>query len=264
VEGQVASPDTQGKCCWPNQVWSNSRFACMGIPDCPQGMMQQGPECVAAEPAPEPAPEPMATPAPAPAPDPAPAPAEGAPVPMDAAPVPFDGSAPTYAQTAATPVTLETTQAEKEQENLKRSLWVLGLDFLIDMSSGRFGLRLRTDIPLYRGHWAPQLGFGVGILPPSFIAGSDNTAWAFPLEATVGMRIPLVGNEPRVHLIPRAGVAGHLLVADRGVGFGLKVLIGLSGRVNFGSAFGVNLGFDAMIPAVGPGFVWHTTIGFST
>jgi hypothetical protein len=272
VPGQVVTPDTAGRCCWPNQVWSNSRQTCMGIPSCPQGMEQQGPECIASAPAPAPPPpEPVAQqPAPAPVPGPAPVPdngapqpMEGAPVPMDAAPVPMDSTATVTRSSSGAPELITRSEAERAEESLKRSLWVLGVDFLIDMSTGRFGLRLRVDIPLYHGHWVPQLGFGAGVLPPSFIAGTNNTAWAIPLEATLGMRIPILPSDPRIHLVPRAGVVGAILAARR-VDFALKVDLGLGVRLNFGSAFGINLGFDALIPAVGPGFVWLTTVGFST
>jgi hypothetical protein len=231
-------------------------------------MAQQGPECVAAA-APAPAPAPVATPAPAPAPAPAPVASDAAPVPMDQAPVPMD-QAPVAidAATASAPppssegIYIRKTQAEKEEEALQRSLWVLGIDFLIDMSAGRFGLRIRTDIPLYHGHWVPQLGFGASVLPPSFMAGTNNTAWAIPFEATLGMRIPLITPSPVVHLVPRAGAVWTLLI-DRNVGFAFKILLGLGARLNFGSSFGINLGFDALIPAIGPGFVWLTTVGFS-
>lgn len=261
VAGQVVTPDTQGHCCWPNQVWSNSRFACMGVPTCPDGLTVQGTECVAPAPPPEPAP--VATPEPAPVatPEPVPVPADAAPVPMDAAPVPIDGSTPSYTA-PSTQVAVQQTRAEQEEAALKRSLWALGVDFLMDMSSGRFGLRLRTDIPLVRGHWVPFLGFGVGILPPSFTLATNNATWAIPLEATVGMRIPLLTPEPRFHIIPRAGATGFLLTSPRPQ-FGLKVLLGVGGRVNFGSSFGVNLGVDLLIPAVGTGFVWLTTLGIS-
>lgn len=265
--GQLATADTQGRCCWPNQVWSNSRQACMGTPTCPEGYAASGAECVAqAAPAPvQPAPgqPPLVDSGPqpidaAPPPDAAPVPMDAAPVPVDAAPVPVD-SAPTV----ASPTSARTVLAEaKEQEELRRSLWVLGVDFLIDMSSGRFGLRLRTDIPLGRSHFPGQLGFGLGIMPPSFMSPTTNTAWAIPAEITFGWRIPL-GGPPRLHLVPRAGLVGHLMASDRGADFGLKVLIGVGARLNFGSSFGINLGFDALIPAVRSGFVWLTTIGIS-
>ena len=288
-EGQVITAETDGRCCWPGQIWSRSRQACAGVPTCPEGTYREGTECISTagfsqpaptpveQPAPQPAAQPAAQPAPQPVPDPGPQPVQqsapapiddSAPVPMDAvpshtpahaAPVPID--APT--STAPSAVAQQTAQ-EKEAEALSRSLWVLGVDFLIDMSSGRFGLRLRTDIPLYRGgHWVPFLGFGAGVLPPSFIAGTINTAWVIPLEATVGLRIPLIAPEPRVHLIPRAGINAHPMFAPNGVDFGFKVLLGLGARLNFGSAFGLNLGFDALIPVIRPGFVFLTSVGIS-
>lgn len=278
--GQLATADTQGRCCWPNQVWSNSRQACMGTPTCPEGYAAAGAECVAqaaaapVQPAPgqpplvDSGPQPVDT---SPPPDAAPVPMDTAPVPMDSAPVPVD-AAPVPVDSgpiAASPTPARAVLVEaREQEELRRSLWVLGVDFLIDMSSGRFGLRLRTDIPLGRSHFPGQLGFGLGILPPSFMSPTTNTAWAIPAEITFGWRIPL-GGPPRVHLVPRAGLTPHLMLSDRGVELGLKVLIGIGGRLNFGSSLGLNLGFDALIPVArtgGPpatGFVWLTTIGIS-
>jgi hypothetical protein len=188
---------------------------------------------------------------------------------MDAAPVPIDPNTPSgtpRAQPGTTPTLITQTAEERLEENLKRSLWVLGVDFLIDMSSGRFGLRLRTDIPLYHGHWAPQLGFGLGILPPSFTGAYLNQGWVFSWEGTVGMRIPLIGDEPRFHIIPRAGVVGLLNFGVANAPLrppDLKVDLGLGARVNFGGSFGVNLGFDWLIPAVNQGFVFLTTLGIS-
>jgi hypothetical protein len=209
----------------------------------------------------DPGPQPVQQPAPQPVDDSAPVPMDAVPAhtPEHAAPVPID------AQAASAPVAVtESAPTQSEEDALARSLWVLGVDFLIDMSSGRFGLRLRADIPLYRGgHWVPFLGFGAGVLPPSFVTGSINTAWVIPLEATVGLRIPLVAPSPRVHLIPRAGVVAHPMFDARGVDFGFKVQLGVGGRINFGGSFGVNLGVDLLIPVIRPGFVWLTTVGIS-
>lgn len=54
-EGQAASADTSGHCCWPNQVWATSRSVCVGVPTCPAPLVAQGEACVAPPP-PAPAP----------------------------------------------------------------------------------------------------------------------------------------------------------------------------------------------------------------
>lgn len=43
--GKSVGPDTQGQCCWPDQVWSGSRKACVGIPRCPHPLTVQGEDC---------------------------------------------------------------------------------------------------------------------------------------------------------------------------------------------------------------------------
>lgn len=35
-QGMVRSVDTKGRCCWPKQVWSESKARCFGPPQCPQ------------------------------------------------------------------------------------------------------------------------------------------------------------------------------------------------------------------------------------
>jgi hypothetical protein len=50
------SADTAGRCCWPGQVWSNTRQSCIGIPQCPTGLAPQGEACVTARAAPAPSP----------------------------------------------------------------------------------------------------------------------------------------------------------------------------------------------------------------
>jgi hypothetical protein len=47
--GQVTSPDTAGHCCWPAQAWAESRQACLGIPQCPPGLIANGDTCVKEE-----------------------------------------------------------------------------------------------------------------------------------------------------------------------------------------------------------------------
>lgn len=46
--GQTVSIDTAGHCCWPAQVWSNSRQVCIGVPQCPPGLSPQDDACVGA------------------------------------------------------------------------------------------------------------------------------------------------------------------------------------------------------------------------
>lgn len=45
--GMEVGADTAGHCCWPTQVWSGSRQACVGIPTCPGGFQAKGENCVA-------------------------------------------------------------------------------------------------------------------------------------------------------------------------------------------------------------------------
>lgn len=53
--GQTITADTAGHCCWAAQAWSQSRQACVGIPQCPPGSVARVEVCVAAD-APPPAP----------------------------------------------------------------------------------------------------------------------------------------------------------------------------------------------------------------
>ena len=43
--GQVISDETAGHCCWPGQVWSSLRSACIGTPQCPPGFAASGETC---------------------------------------------------------------------------------------------------------------------------------------------------------------------------------------------------------------------------
>lgn len=45
--GQSVTADTAGQCCWPQQVWSNSRSVCVGVPSCPPGLRAERETCVA-------------------------------------------------------------------------------------------------------------------------------------------------------------------------------------------------------------------------
>jgi hypothetical protein len=45
--GQLVSDDTQGHCCWANQVWSAASHTCRGIPVCPAGFATEKESCVA-------------------------------------------------------------------------------------------------------------------------------------------------------------------------------------------------------------------------
>lgn len=46
-KGQLVGPDTHGHCCWPAQAWSQSRNACVGVPQCGSGFQASGENCVA-------------------------------------------------------------------------------------------------------------------------------------------------------------------------------------------------------------------------
>lgn len=55
-EGRVSSEDTDGRCCWPGQRWSDERARCVGPPRCPSGLVSEGDTCVRSmAPAPPPA-----------------------------------------------------------------------------------------------------------------------------------------------------------------------------------------------------------------
>jgi hypothetical protein len=43
--GQLVGDDTQGHCCWPNQVWSSASNTCRGIPICPAGFTTDKESC---------------------------------------------------------------------------------------------------------------------------------------------------------------------------------------------------------------------------
>lgn len=70
--GRAVTPDTDGRCCWPSQVWAKARQVCVGIPTCPAGFVPQGEDCVRpAEPTESLAPSPWPLPPPPPsAPEP--------------------------------------------------------------------------------------------------------------------------------------------------------------------------------------------------
>ena len=43
--GQAITDDTDGHCCWVDQVWSRGRQLCIGVPRCPSGMSVHGEAC---------------------------------------------------------------------------------------------------------------------------------------------------------------------------------------------------------------------------
>ncbi len=43
--GKVATPATQGHCCWPDQTWDEAQSWCVGRPTCPSGMTRDGLAC---------------------------------------------------------------------------------------------------------------------------------------------------------------------------------------------------------------------------
>jgi hypothetical protein len=45
--GMSVTPDTLGHCCWPGQVWSAPRLACVGVPTCPPQLHVEGEACLA-------------------------------------------------------------------------------------------------------------------------------------------------------------------------------------------------------------------------
>ena len=46
TRGQTHGGDTQGHCCWPEQVWSTAKERCVGLPSCPPGMIGEGEQCI--------------------------------------------------------------------------------------------------------------------------------------------------------------------------------------------------------------------------
>ncbi len=48
ADGRVSTADTQGRCCWPNQTWSDQLGRCSGPPTCPDGRTASGDDCVLA------------------------------------------------------------------------------------------------------------------------------------------------------------------------------------------------------------------------
>ncbi len=45
--GKTRSVDTGDHCCWPDQLWSNSKAKCVGKPHCPPGMQAKAEDCTA-------------------------------------------------------------------------------------------------------------------------------------------------------------------------------------------------------------------------
>jgi hypothetical protein len=43
--GKEISAETAGQCCWPGQAWSTARKTCVGVPQCPAGLMSKGEDC---------------------------------------------------------------------------------------------------------------------------------------------------------------------------------------------------------------------------
>lgn len=46
--GRVVTPATEGRCCWPGQVFSVQTGRCQGPPQCPPGLAAAGDDCVPA------------------------------------------------------------------------------------------------------------------------------------------------------------------------------------------------------------------------
>jgi serine/threonine-protein kinase len=47
TDGKVTNVDTRGHCCWADQVWSEAKSKCLGVPTCPPGMKLKGEACTA-------------------------------------------------------------------------------------------------------------------------------------------------------------------------------------------------------------------------
>lgn len=125
--GQVKNEDTRDHCCWPNQVWSGKRQACVGIPLCPAPLAVDGETCKGATPPPAETAKPQAVqaqpvaplqpaaqPAPSPQPGahepaavpPPPPPVQPAPPPVLLQPAPQGAPPPVGVQPAPQPVYL--------------------------------------------------------------------------------------------------------------------------------------------------------------
>jgi hypothetical protein len=103
--GQVFNEDTQGHCCWPQQVWSAKRAVCVGIPACPPGSVVEGETCRSTAPVtPAPAAPPPAAVAPPPPAPPPPA-VKKSPTAAPAVQVPRAATAPAPPPTRAVYVT---------------------------------------------------------------------------------------------------------------------------------------------------------------
>jgi hypothetical protein len=63
--GKIRSPVSAGGCCWPGQTWDVDKATCIGARQCPDGLVNEGEECVA-RPAPPPQVKPLASPPPPP------------------------------------------------------------------------------------------------------------------------------------------------------------------------------------------------------
>jgi len=44
--GMLVSDETDGHCCWPQQMWSPKREVCVGVPQCVGGLVARGEACV--------------------------------------------------------------------------------------------------------------------------------------------------------------------------------------------------------------------------
>ncbi len=227
--GMVSNPDTAGRCCWPNQVWSNGRAVCIGVPACPSGSVAQGETCVAGANAP-PSGDGLEVPAPPPAPP--------------------SSVAGVETGTAEAPPALDFA-------------WHMSIDVLIDVATSRIGARIRADIPFSDGPSTLALGFGAGALVPSFSSPSDNT-WVFPLEVLLSYRIGIWGG--RFQIIPRTGVVAPVLLDGSTIALAVKLNVGAMVRYAFGapgSHFGVTLGGELLIPLLGAGWVFMIPVGLT-
>jgi hypothetical protein len=208
LPGQSVTVDTAGHCCWSAQAWSISRGVCVGIPECPAGLVASADACVAAAP-----PEPGSTPeAPAPAP----------------APAPVSAPAP-----AAEP--------EHEAHALSGSAALA-----VDLSTVGQGLgAVRAGVQVTAG-WsflrtpALSLGMGLGLGGLSSVPGSPTTSWVVyaPGYLQLGVRLGFGSSE----LLMRGGAA-PAYVSTGASGLLVKVVAGATFVLRWpgGSAL---VGFD--------------------
>jgi hypothetical protein len=271
--GESTGPETQGNCCWPDQVWSKARAQCVGIPRCPLGFEAQGEACRytgripgAAAPQPD-APSPGIDPAqveqwPAPPPPPSsqvdlpPPPAENAaaaPVEPKRRPLPqrlppadhsqIDPLAAEPLRTVEPEVRAENPAAEKTFEP-QRGVFNLGVYTAFDFSELVEGGVLAFDINFTRSEsFVFGMTTGVGVMGCAFESSScTGTFLFFPTALRFALRLGSV-----VELEFRGGGVPSLIWRKNGYSgaFLMKALIGAGLHFNTGRG-GAFIGFDLL------------------